>query len=75
MAGKRSGCEAGVLLVDHPRGPVLLMSAPHLVLDGAVCAAELTGASEVIIVAHEAARETVRRAAAERRVATRSPCG
>jgi NADH:ubiquinone oxidoreductase subunit F (NADH-binding) len=31
---------------------VLLGSAPHLVLDGAVCAAELTGASKVVIVAH-----------------------
>jgi NADH:ubiquinone oxidoreductase subunit F (NADH-binding) len=44
----------------------LLSSAPHLVLDGAVCAAELTGASEVVIVAHRAVCETVRRAAAER---------
>ncbi|HEX6450978.1 MAG TPA: NADH-ubiquinone oxidoreductase-F iron-sulfur binding region domain-containing protein [Trebonia sp.] len=52
---------------------VLLMSAPHLVLDGAVCAAELTGASEVIIVAHEAARETVHRANAERRTAECDP--
>ena len=33
---------------------VLLGSAPHLVLDGAVCAAELTGASEVVIVARRA---------------------
>ena len=48
---------------------VLLASAPHLVLDGAVCAAEVTGASEVTIVAHGAAWETVRHAAAERRAA------
>jgi NADH:ubiquinone oxidoreductase subunit F (NADH-binding) len=46
---------------------VLLASAPHLVLDGAVCAAELTGAEEVVIVAHRDACETVRRAAEERR--------
>lgn len=52
---------------------VLLVSAPHLVLDGAVCAAELTGASEVVIVAHEAARETVCRAATERRSADYDP--
>ena len=52
---------------------VLLMSAPHLVLDGAVSAAELTGASEVVVVAHEAACETVRRAAAERRSADYDP--
>jgi NADH:ubiquinone oxidoreductase subunit F (NADH-binding) len=52
---------------------VLLTSAPHLVLDGAVSAAELTGASDVVIVAHEAAWETVRRAAAERRVAGCDP--
>jgi NADH:ubiquinone oxidoreductase subunit F (NADH-binding) len=52
---------------------VLLVSAPHLVLDGAVCAAELTGASEVVIVAHAAACELVRRAAAERRSADHDP--
>ncbi len=52
---------------------VLLGSAPHLVLDGAVSAAELTGASEVVIVAHRAVCETVRRAAAERRAAGCDP--
>jgi NADH:ubiquinone oxidoreductase subunit F (NADH-binding) len=52
---------------------VLLRSAPHLVLDGAVSAAELTGASEVVIVAHRAVCETVRRAAAERRMAGCDP--
>jgi NADH:ubiquinone oxidoreductase subunit F (NADH-binding) len=46
---------------------VLLGSAPHLVLDGAVCAAEMTGASEVVIVAHRAVWETVRQAADQRR--------
>jgi NADH:ubiquinone oxidoreductase subunit F (NADH-binding) len=52
---------------------VLLVAAPHLVLDGAVCAAELTGASEIVIVAHRAACETVRQAAAERRRAGCDP--
>jgi NADH:ubiquinone oxidoreductase subunit F (NADH-binding) len=52
---------------------VLLSSAPHLVLDGAVCAAELTGASEVVIVAHRAVCETVRRAASERQMAGCDP--
>jgi NADH:ubiquinone oxidoreductase subunit F (NADH-binding) len=52
---------------------VLLTTAPHLVLDGAVSAAELTGASGVVIVAHAAAWATVRRAAAERRAAGCDP--
>ncbi len=52
---------------------MLLVSAPHLVLDGAVSAAELTGASEITIVAHEAVWKTVRRAAAERRTAEYDP--
>jgi len=45
---------------------VLLAVAPHLVLDGAVGAAELTGAGEVVIVAHHSVREIVSRAAEER---------
>jgi len=45
---------------------VLLAVAPHLVLDGAVSAAELTGAGEVVIVAHHSVREIVSRAAEER---------
>jgi NADH:ubiquinone oxidoreductase subunit F (NADH-binding) len=52
---------------------VLLASAPHLVLDGAVSAAELTGASEVVVVAHEAAWKTVRRAVVERRAVDYDP--
>ncbi|WP_187365688.1 NADH-ubiquinone oxidoreductase-F iron-sulfur binding region domain-containing protein [Trebonia kvetii] len=52
---------------------VLLRSAPHLVLDGAVCAAELTGASEVVIVAHRAVWEAVHQAAEERRRAGCDP--
>ena len=56
---------------------VLLAVAPHLVLDGAVGAAELTGASEVVIVVHHAVRDIVEAAVAERRRrdATPSRCG
>jgi NADH:ubiquinone oxidoreductase subunit F (NADH-binding) len=45
---------------------VLLCSVPHLVIDGAVSAAELTGASEAVIVAHRDSFESVCRAADER---------
>jgi len=46
---------------------MLLAVAPHLVLDGAVAAAELTGAGQVVIVAHHAVSDIVGRAVAERR--------
>ncbi len=46
---------------------VLLATAPHLVLDGAVGAAELTGAREVVMVVHHTVREIVDHAVAERR--------
>ena len=46
---------------------VLLAMAPHLVLDGAVGAAELIGAGQVVLVVHHTVREIVDRAAAERR--------
>lgn len=45
---------------------VLMASSPHLVLDGAVLAAELTGARETVIVAHRDVREIMDEAAAER---------
>ena len=48
---------------------VLLSRTPHLVIDGAVSAAELTGATEAVIVAHPAAYQAVRAAARERRAA------
>jgi NADH:ubiquinone oxidoreductase subunit F (NADH-binding) len=48
---------------------VLLAVAPHLVLDGAVCAAELTGADQVVIVVHHSVRGIVDRAVSERRSA------
>ena len=52
---------------------VLLAVAPHLVLDGAVGAAELTGAREVVLVVHHAVREIVEHAVAERRRAGTDP--
>jgi NADH:ubiquinone oxidoreductase subunit F (NADH-binding) len=52
---------------------VLLTLAPHLVIDGAVSAAELTGATEAVIVTHPAACAAVRRAVGERRRAGYDP--
>ncbi len=52
---------------------VLLAVAPHLVLDGAIGAAELTGAREVVMVVHHAVREVVDHAVAERRRADPVP--
>ena len=48
---------------------ILLARSPHLVLDGAVIAAELVGASQAVIVAHHSVREIVDDAVAERRAA------
>ena len=45
----------------------LLACAPHLVLDGAVYAAGLIGARQVVVVVHHAVRDIVARAADERR--------
>jgi NADH:ubiquinone oxidoreductase subunit F (NADH-binding) len=45
---------------------VLLATEPHLVLDGAVVAARVAGAREVIVVAHQAVVDTVESAIAER---------
>ncbi len=52
---------------------VLLAREPHLVLDGAVLAAELTGARQVLMVAHGAVREIIDEAVAERRNARYDP--
>jgi NADH:ubiquinone oxidoreductase subunit F (NADH-binding) len=46
---------------------VLLARSPHLVLDGAVLAAEMVGAGEAVVVVHHSVREVVDDAAAERR--------
>ena len=45
---------------------VLMARSPHLVLDGAVLAAELTGAREAVIVVHRDVREILDEAVAER---------
>ena len=46
---------------------VLMAGSPHLVLDGAVLAAQMVGASQAVIVAHRDVRDILGRAAAERR--------
>jgi NADH:ubiquinone oxidoreductase subunit F (NADH-binding) len=46
---------------------VLLAREPHLVLDGAVLAAEMVGAGHAVVVVHHAVRDIVDDAAAERR--------
>jgi NADH:ubiquinone oxidoreductase subunit F (NADH-binding) len=45
---------------------VLMARSPHLVLDGAVLAAEMVGAREAVIVVHPAVRRVIDEAAAER---------
>jgi NADH:ubiquinone oxidoreductase subunit F (NADH-binding) len=52
---------------------ILLARSPHLVLDGAVLAAELVGARQTVIVAHHAVREIIDEAVAERRRAGADP--
>jgi NADH:ubiquinone oxidoreductase subunit F (NADH-binding) len=52
---------------------VLLARSPHLVLDGAVLAAEMVRASQAVIVVHHSVREIVADAAAERRAAGSDP--
>src|ERR1022692_4894260 len=46
---------------------VLMARSPHLVLDGAVLAAEMVGARQAVIVVHHSVREIVDDATAERR--------
>ena len=45
---------------------VLMARAPHLILDGAVLAAEITGARKAVVVVHRDVREIVDEAVAER---------
>jgi NADH:ubiquinone oxidoreductase subunit F (NADH-binding) len=52
---------------------VLLARSPHLVLDGAVLAAELVGARQAVIVVHHAVREIIDQAVAERHPAGADP--
>jgi NADH:ubiquinone oxidoreductase subunit F (NADH-binding) len=46
---------------------VLLARSPHLVLDGAVLAAEMVGASQTVIVVHHSVREIVDNAVGDRK--------
>jgi NADH:ubiquinone oxidoreductase subunit F (NADH-binding) len=52
---------------------VLLARSPHLVLDGAVLAAEMVRGSQAVIVAHHSVREIVDDAVTERRAAGSDP--
>jgi NADH:ubiquinone oxidoreductase subunit F (NADH-binding) len=72
VAGRRSPVVIGNGTEGEPasaKDKVLLAREPHLVLDGAVAAAELVGASRAVIVAHPAVAGFVAAAAAERRQA------
>ena len=69
-----SGRDVPVVIANGTEGEpasakdkVLLAREPHLVLDGAVLAARMVGAPRAIVVVHDAVREIVGDAAAERR--------
>jgi NADH:ubiquinone oxidoreductase subunit F (NADH-binding) len=69
-----SGRDAPAVIANGTEGEpasakdkVLLAREPHLVLDGAVLAAGMARARQVIVVVHDAVRETVEAAVAERR--------
>jgi NADH:ubiquinone oxidoreductase subunit F (NADH-binding) len=69
-----AGRDAPVVIANGTEGEpasakdkVLLAREPHLILDGAVLAAGMVGARQAIVVAHEAVREVVDAAVAERR--------
>ena len=76
-AGKLAAVAAGrapVVIANGTEGEpasakdkVLMARSPHLVLDGAVLAAELVGAREAVLVVHRRVREIMDEAAAERR--------
>ena len=74
LAAVAAGRDAPVVVANGTEGEpasakdkVLLACAPHLVLDGAVLAAHMLGARQAIVVVHDAVREVVDSAAAERR--------
>ena len=74
LAAVAAGRDAPVVVANGTEGEpasakdkVLLACAPHLVLDGAVLAADMLGARQAIVVVHDAVREVVDSAAAERR--------
>lgn len=75
-AGRRGAVVIGNGTEGEPasaKDKVLLAREPHLVLDGAVAAAEITGARRAIIVVPAAVRGTVAAAAAQRRQARLDP--
>jgi NADH:ubiquinone oxidoreductase subunit F (NADH-binding) len=74
LAAVASGRRRPVVIANGTEGEpasakdkVLLAQEPHLVLDGAVLAAEMVGAGRTVIVVHHAVREIVQHAATERR--------
>jgi NADH:ubiquinone oxidoreductase subunit F (NADH-binding) len=74
LAAVAAGPDRPVVIANGTEGEpasakdkVLLACAPHLVLDGAVLAAHMVGARQAIVVVHDAVREVVDSAAAERR--------
>jgi NADH:ubiquinone oxidoreductase subunit F (NADH-binding) len=75
-----SGRDVPVVIANGTEGEpasakdkVLLAREPHLVLDGAVLAARMVGAPRAIVVAHDAVREIVGDAVAQRRRARLDP--
>jgi NADH:ubiquinone oxidoreductase subunit F (NADH-binding) len=69
-----AGRDAPIVIANGTEGEpasakdkVLLAREPHLVLDGAMLAAHMAGATQVIVVAHEAVSELVAAAVTERR--------
>jgi NADH:ubiquinone oxidoreductase subunit F (NADH-binding) len=69
-----AGRDAPIVIANGTEGEpasakdkVLLAREPHLVLDGAVVAAHVAGATQVIVVVHEAVSELVAAAVTERR--------
>ena len=76
LAAVASGRRRPIVIANGTEGEpasakdkVLLAREPHLVLDGAVLAAEMLGAGHAVVVIHHAVREIVVDAAAERRSA------